>query len=144
MTKLALATLMLSHWYLLGQESGLVKAIREAQLADPVSEYVLGVSYQLGTDDVARDYGEALRWFRKAAEQGHAGAQSRLGDMYSIGRGVRQDYAEALRWYRKAAEQGDVGAEIWLGFMYLKGRGTRQDYDEAARWYLNGCRAGRC
>jgi len=43
------------------------------------------------------------RWFHKAADQGHASAQSALGSMYSRGQGVPHDYGEAIRWYRKAA-----------------------------------------
>ena len=52
------------------------------------------------------DYAEAVKWYRKAAEQGHARAQYSLGFMYYNGRGVPQDYAEAMKWYRKAADQG--------------------------------------
>lgn len=55
---------------------------------------------------------------KKDARQGNADAQSRLGDMYSIGDGVPQDTVEAVRWYRMAAEQGDAMAQIKLGFMY--------------------------
>ena len=42
-----------------------------------------------------------------AAGGGDAGAQYRLGRMFSNGRGVAQDAAEAARWYRAAAEQGE-------------------------------------
>ena len=38
---------------------------------------------------------KAVKWFRKATEQGHAEAQYNLGLMYSKGDGVQQDYAEA-------------------------------------------------
>ena len=55
---------------------------------------------------VAQDYAEAMRWYRKAADQGNAVAQYNLGGLYENGRGVAQDYAEAMRWYRKAADQG--------------------------------------
>jgi TPR repeat protein len=40
---------------------------------------------------VARDYGEAVRWYRMAAEQGDAGAQNNHGIMYALGEGVPQD-----------------------------------------------------
>jgi TPR repeat protein len=32
---------------------------------------------------VPRDYAEALRWYRKAADQGDANAQGNLGTMYA-------------------------------------------------------------
>jgi TPR repeat protein len=50
---------------------------------------------------------EALRWYRKAAEQGDTSAQRNLGYMYETGRGVERDPAQARDWYRKAADQGD-------------------------------------
>ena len=60
---------------------------------------------------VPQDYAEAVKWYRKAAGQGDAGAQNNLGVMYKNGRGVPQDYVEALQWYRKAAEQGNAEAQ---------------------------------
>jgi len=59
---------------------------------------------------VKQDAAEAVRWFRKAAEQGYAGGQCSLGFIYANGQGVKQDHAEAVRWFRKAAEQGLVNA----------------------------------
>ena len=53
------------------------------------------------------DKEEAVKWFRKAAEQGHAGGQRSLGICYAYGEGVVEDKEEAVKWYRKAAEQGD-------------------------------------
>jgi hypothetical protein len=84
---------------------------------------------------VPQDYAEAVRWYRKSAEQGYAMAQIDVGFMYQEGKGVPQDYAEAVRWYRKAADQGDAKAQYDLGFMYYQGKGVLQDYTEARRWY---------
>ena len=53
---------------------------------------------------VPEDDREAVKWYRKAAEQGHAWAQMRLSSMYASGEGVHQDYKEAAKWLRKAAE----------------------------------------
>ena len=84
---------------------------------------------------MARDYAEAVRWYRQAAEQGHAWAQLNLGVRYYRGEGVARDYAEALRWYRQAAEQGEASAQFNLGLMYDKGEGVPRDYVEAYKWY---------
>ena len=63
---------------------------------------------------VPENNAEAFKWFRKAAEQGHAKAQYNLGLMYDKGQGVPQDYAEAVKWYRLAAEQGlDVEVTVF-------------------------------
>ena len=53
--------------------------------------------------EVEQDYGKAFRWYREAAEDGHAFAPFRLGTMYDKGQGVRQDTQRALEWYQKAA-----------------------------------------
>src|SRR5206468_907770 len=87
---------------------------------------------------VPQGYGEAVRWSRKAAEQGDAKAQYSLGASCANGLGVPQDDAEAVRWYRKAADQGDAMAQYGLGYMYGKGQGVPQNYAEAVRWYGKG------
>jgi TPR repeat protein len=55
---------------------------------------------------VAQDYAEAVKWYRLAAEQGHANAQSNLGLMYNNGRSVAQDYIQAHMWSNLAAANG--------------------------------------
>ena len=77
---------------------------------------------------VTLDYTAAMRWYRKAADQGDASAQTNLGLMYDKGQGVTQDYAAAMRWYRKAPDQNLVVAQYNLGVMYDKGQGVTQDY----------------
>jgi tetratricopeptide (TPR) repeat protein len=71
-------------------------------------------------EGVTLDDAEALKWYRKAAEQGHVSAQYNLGVMYGKGEGVTQDYAEALKWYRKAAEQGHAKAQNNLRDLKIK------------------------
>lgn len=49
------------------------------------------------------DYATAAREFRRAADQGDAGAQFILGAMYESGQSVPRDDAEAVKGFRKAA-----------------------------------------
>ena len=83
---------------------------------------------------VPQNYAEALKWFRKAANQGYDNAQLDLGFLYAHGDGVPQDYIEAAKWYRKAAEQGNAGGQGDLGFLYAHGDGVPQDYVQAYLW----------
>ena len=83
---------------------------------------------------VPRGVVEAIKWWRRAAERGHAKAQFTLAARHSGGDGVPKDYAEEAKWLRLAAEQDHVGAQEHLGLMYSNGNGVPQDYAEAAKW----------
>jgi TPR repeat protein len=85
-------------------------------------------------EGVPRDQTQAARWFRKAADQGDAMAQSGLGKAYATGEGVPRDLAQAAHWFRKAADQGDATAQGRLGVMYFDGVGVPQDYVQAYMW----------
>ena len=74
---------------------------------------MMGVCYDKGLG-VVNDEVEAVCWYRKAAEQGHAKAQFNLGNSYYKGEGVEKDIREAARWYAKAAEQGHAKAQAKL------------------------------
>ena len=74
-----------------------------AEAGDIEAQYNLGV-YAAGRG-VSQDAAEAVTWFRRAAEQGHAGAQLNLGLMYAAGRGVPQDNVEAHMWLNLAASR---------------------------------------
>lgn len=92
--------------------------------------------YQKGKEAAKeKAYEDAISWYRKAAEQGHGGAESRIGDFYEKGWGVKKDYKLAFQWYRKAAKHGYIKATRKLGDYYAKGSGVKQDYKEALKWY---------
>jgi TPR repeat protein len=90
---------------------------------------------------------EALRWYRRAAEQGDPDAQNALGRMYEHGEGVAQNFALATKWYKLAAEHvPDYGAAGQgrnnLGMLYLEGHGVSKDYVQAYIWFrLSGLEA---
>ena len=90
----------------------------------PPGQAALGFLYGRGRG-VERNATEAVRWYRRAAEQGNARAQNNLGVMYGTGRGVERNDAEAVRSYRRAAEQGDAVGQTNLGAMY-RGRDVRE------------------
>ena len=48
-----------------------------------------------------------MKWYKLAAEQGHASAQTNLGTMYDDGQGVLQDYIRAHMWFNIAASSGE-------------------------------------
>ena len=111
-----------------------------AEQGDADAQADLGFRYSQGCG-VREDDVEAVRWYRLAADQGHAGAMNSLGylygapDVFAGGERVPQDYAEAVRWYRLAAEQGGADGMFSLGVMYLDGTGVPQDDVQAHMWF---------
>ena len=101
----------------------------------------LGQMYANGWG-VTQDVDEAVKWYRKAAEQGDANAQCNLGFMYEEGRGVTKDDREAVKWFRKSAEQGNLTAQLRLFNMYIEGRGVMKDDYEAVRWIRKAAEQG--
>ena len=107
-----------------------------ADKGDAKARYELGRAFFSGTLGVAKDEAEAVKWFRKAAEQNVADAQFSLGVCYAIGQGVTEDDAEAVKWFRKAAEQNYGDAQYNLGVCYDSGEGVAKDEIEAYKWWL--------
>jgi TPR repeat protein len=105
--------------------------------AGPQEDYRKGWEYFQ-----AKDYAEAVKLYRKAAEQGNASAQFNLGNMYSNGEGVTPDDTEAVKWYRKAADQGHASAQLNLGNMYDNGEGVMLDDTKAVKWYRKAAEQG--
>ena len=67
----------------------------------------------------------AMKWFRKAAEQGHAPAQTRLARLLD----TSEQNQEAFKWYQLAAEQysnmlekypSEIYMMLGFGWTYLK------------------------
>ncbi len=113
-----------------------------AVVGQPGAQWLLGMCYLIGVGVTQVD-DQAVAWCRKAAEQGHAGAQYTLGEMCRTGWcGVAQDDTQAVALYRKAAEQGHAEAQYMLGALYAEGRGVKQDDVQAASWYRKAAEQG--
>lgn len=108
-----------------------------AEAGDAFWQVVLAIQYVDG-ECVPEDPDEAVRWARLAARQGHAVAQSVLGEMYRTGYGpMEQDYAEAAYWFLLAAEQNHPDmhqTRYKLGVLYLLGLGVPRDFVTAYAW----------
>lgn len=123
-----------------------------AEQGDAEAQFQLASLYQSyapGTDRKERKT-KALRWFRKAAEQGHVEAQYWTGLYYRHGlETVAKDQSEGDAWFRKAAEKGHTGAMMKLGRYHeaaelgdayaqyqLGNQSKDEDPTEAMEWYL--------
>ncbi len=92
--------------------------------------------------DVKQSDAEAFQWCKKAAEQGDATAQCKLGMKYMTGLGVTKDSKEAMIWFQKSAEQKSAVAMYLIGEMNEIGEGVPVDKAEAMKWYQKSLAAG--
>jgi TPR repeat protein len=116
------------------------RLLQAAASQDPTIWHTLGQAFNNGRG-TKRDAAEAIRWFQRAADAGHAPAMVSLGLCLRHPR-PSSDLAGAIHWFRKAAEKGDSGGMISLGFSYREGYGVPCDYAEAVRWFIKAVEAG--
>lgn len=110
-----------------------IDALRTAaEQGSAEEQYNLGLQYEKA---LPQDHREAVRWYRMAAMQRHAGAFYRLCVLSDLGRGVPQDYQEALRWCRLAADQRHGAAMFLIATYFEKARGVPRDVVQAYQWY---------
>ncbi len=88
------------------------------------------------------DYDEALKQFDPLANAGNSEAQSYLGSLYYVGKGVTKNLTEAYNWYKKSADQGNEDAQYSIGNMYLLGEGVEQNNTSATKWYTMASEQG--
>jgi TPR repeat protein len=97
---------------------------------------ILGETQLYQSKPTEKQYATAMTAFRRAADQGDAEAERKVGVMYQAGLGVpAPDAAEAAKWLRKAADQNDADAQLLLGDLYDDGEGVARDHEEALRWW---------
>jgi len=91
----------------IGQGKGIEGCIKDAESGDANAQYCLGGFYERAQLGLQQDDFEAAKWYRKAAEQGHAGAQLYLGILIVQGRGAEPDFTEAYKWI-DLAKRGNI------------------------------------
>lgn len=108
----------------------------------PETLYARGVQAEQAAEGREEGLREAWKYYMAAAEQEHAGAQFRLGEMYLDAVGVAQDDAEAVKWLQKATVHNNAAAQNALAWCYMAGRGVAADSKLAVQLYLNAARQG--
>lgn len=75
------------------------------------------------------NYYQAVKWYKKAANQGYTKAEYNLGMMYHKGLGVKKDFNKALEWYGKAADKGFAPAAEALKILGVARHEQKNYYD---------------
>ena len=112
-----------------------------AERGDAAAQTILAAMYRTGRG-VTKNQSKALKWYRRAADQGFAKVLYSLGLMYESGQGVTASESEALRWYRRAADAGDAAAQSNIGLLYYEGRGVAENFGEALLWLRRAAEQG--
>lgn len=84
-----------------------------------------------------KNYNEAFKWAKKAAENKNIEAYVLLGNMYYKGQGIQQNYKEALKFYSYAAKNNNYEALYGLGSMYYFGQGVEKDDKKAYEYFYS-------
>ena len=69
---------------------------------------IVEASWVSGVQVVPGNASQATSYFRRAAQRGHAGAQTRLGLRYASGQGAPKDQQAAYFWLLLASAGGDT------------------------------------
>lgn len=124
------------------------ESLRKAAVkGDANAQFSIGEGYLEGRDSeqplpVSERLSKAARWFRRAAENGHAPSEYRLATLYEMGQGAPKDVGEAMRWYERAAEKGHVKAMHNLAVLSIIGSGKSADYLASAKWFAKAAESG--
>lgn len=110
----------------------LEETYQKALNGDRQSQTIIG-NYFYNEDTLPGHEQSACHWWRLAAEQNDAEAQTNLGRSYDYGYGVNRDYQQLEYWTRKAAQQGYGRAISNYGTLYKRRLiGTISDFNQDA------------
>ncbi len=103
---------------------------QRAAEGDREAMYRLAEGYYYGNSEVARDYGRAFAWYKKAAAKGYVPAIRDMGLCYLGGHGVKASNKNAWKYFEKAAKKGDAQSAYFMSQMYKEGMyGKKEDAD---------------
>lgn len=104
------------------------------------AQEVKGYMYQHG-QGVEQNDEQAEYWYRKAAIQGRASAQFRLGDMLYWS---PKTFTEGFDWIQNAAKRGDANAQNEMGIIFRDGGlgEIKIDFEIAANWFTLAAKKG--
>lgn len=121
------------------ERAAFVRVAAEAGVAEAQAVYG---QMLLDGAGVTADQREAVRWFDKAARQGHAMAINMMGRCYDLGWGVAMDKIRAAEWFKAAADRDlDWGLYNYATALAL-GAGVPEDKAQALALFRRAAAMG--
>lgn len=127
-----------------GDKAGALYILKRLAMEGVQQAYVqIGKIYEIGGGGVEPNFGEAVRWYRKATyESDNVHGYLCLARMYYQGKGVDVNYGEAYRLYSIAVNNDKPVAHLMLARMHWLGRGTEQNSQIAIEHYKRAIELG--
>lgn len=129
----------------------------QAENGDIISQFSLGQIYYAGSDKIAKNHIEAMKYFKMAAkkfsitDQGLQSKQvkisvgsscSYIGRMYMRGEGIAVDFAMARKWFEKGHTLGSASSLTGLGRIYFYGLGIEIDIQKGMKFFQEAADTG--
>jgi TPR repeat protein len=111
-------------------ERGVELLKKSAASHHPEAQHQLGRWFGRGLPISNDQQVTSFNFFKEAAENGHAGAQTQLALCLEQGFGTEIDRKQAEQWYLKAADSGEFEAQFSLGRIHLS-----EDVNSAIEWW---------
>lgn len=122
-----------------GEDATAAAYRRKAEAGDQDAQFELGLIYHNGSNGVAQNFDEAMKWYKLSADQGNLSAMNNIGVIYVNEMGQA---AEGFKWVERAALAGDSFSQRVLGMYYRDGVGVPADGQMAASWFGKSCIQG--
>jgi TPR repeat protein len=124
-------------WQASDYKGAIVEWMPFAAKGDPDALFNMGQAYKLGRG-VPLDKAKAEDFYRRAADKGHAPAQSNLGILLA----QRGEKAQAAELWQKAAAKRDARAQYMLGVLHFNGDTLPKNWPLAYAYMTQANNAG--
>lgn len=111
-----------------------------AKFDEQEAVYRIGLLYAQG-QGVAQSFGDAVIWYRRAAEGGHIEAQFQLGMIYL--HGASSVLNGTSEWFTSATQRHRVHAQQNLDVLFPHGIVVEKNIEVAMRWLEAAATAGK-
>ena len=124
-------------------KTGMPILLQAANANNAAAQFSLGLLARQGLG-APKDEAAAQQWFRRAADNGLAAAQTQVGVAYMLGTPpTKRDLVTGLKWLEAAArDPGQSEAARDVGVAYLNGDGVAKDMALANQWFTKAAGEG--
>ena len=102
----------------------------------------IGRLYLNGAPGISQDYGQAMLWFARAAQEAFGEAYYYTGYLYEHGLGVEENIGEALTWFQRAVRCGSGNGLEGLGLIHFNEAYAAEDPGTSLQIWTQGADMG--